>query len=94
MLKEAIERCPADHWETKIGAMTFRQVAYHTLFFTDLYLSADEAALAWRDVHQRGGDERNFDGVNPGLPQADSVEYCLFCRDKAVATMNRETADT
>ena len=57
MLNECIQRCPEEHWEGKIANDSFREIAYHTLFFVDLYLSPGEDAFQLRDCHQRGGDE-------------------------------------
>jgi hypothetical protein len=37
MLDKCIRECPPEHWESKIANGTFRQVAYHTLFYSDLY---------------------------------------------------------
>ncbi len=38
MLKQAVERCPDDLWEKGSCPVAFWRVAYHTLFFTHLYL--------------------------------------------------------
>jgi hypothetical protein len=60
MLDECVRRCPPEHFDGKIGNDTFRQVAYHTLFYADFYLSPGEAAFALRELHARGGDERGW----------------------------------
>jgi hypothetical protein len=39
MLDYCVRECPAEHWEGKIANRTFRWVAYHTLFWVDVYLS-------------------------------------------------------
>jgi hypothetical protein len=49
MLDRCVRRCPPEHWEGKIGNGTFRQVAYHTLYSVDLYLSPS-AERASRNV--------------------------------------------
>jgi hypothetical protein len=46
MVREAVERCPADEWSNADHKNAFWQVAYHTLFFTHLYLQRDEAAAS------------------------------------------------
>ena len=43
---------PDEHWEGKIANGTFRWVAYHTLFFLDLYLLAPAHAFELRDLHR------------------------------------------
>ena len=71
MLREAVERCPADEWSNADHNNAFWQVAYHTLFFTHLYLQRDEAAFQ-RWAQHRGPD----DGIE-GDPytQAQVLEY-------------------
>jgi hypothetical protein len=56
MLKQAIDACPNDLWADDKQAIPFWRVAYHTLFYTHLYLQPDEQAFhPWeqhRDEHQ------------------------------------------
>jgi hypothetical protein len=94
MLKECIQKCPQEHWEDKIANDTFRQVAYHTLFWTDLYLSANEAAFQLRDVHQRGGDDRSDSGPSVGLDRDEALGYVAFCRAKGLEVLTAETAES
>jgi hypothetical protein len=89
MLNQCIEACPPAHWDDKVANLTFGQVAYHTLFFVDLYLSPNEDAFALRDCHQRGGDERE-PVTSPGLSKDESLRYLGICREKAVATLSSE----
>jgi hypothetical protein len=42
MLKEAIVKCPDSNWEDVGGRKRFWHVAYHTLFYTHLYLQVNE----------------------------------------------------
>ncbi len=46
MLREAIERCPADLWFDTSPTNAFWQVAYHALFFTHLYLQPEFGRLS------------------------------------------------
>src|SRR6478609_4596961 len=89
MLKQCLERCPAELWESKIAGLTVRQVAYHTLFFVDYYLDS-EAAFTLRDLHHAGGDERE-PANSPGLDQAATLAYVTICHDKLLATLRDET---
>jgi hypothetical protein len=91
MLKECIERCPVEHWESKIANDTFRQIAYHTLFFIDLYLSPGETAFRLRECHQRGGDERSSTAASNGLTKDETLAYLAVCRHKALKTFAAET---
>jgi catechol 2,3-dioxygenase-like lactoylglutathione lyase family enzyme len=45
MLNACVAACPEQHWEGKIANGSFRWVAYHALFFVDLYLSTTEEAF-------------------------------------------------
>ncbi len=90
MLLEAIERCPDDVWSSTDHVNQFWQVAYHTLFFTHLYLQPNEAAFRPWAHHQR--DVQHPDGI-AGPPDPDSalplipepytkaqvLEYWTFC---------------
>lgn len=52
MLGEAVERCPEEMWLSDRHANAFWQVAYHSLFFTHLYLQPNEEAFRpWKE-HQ------------------------------------------
>jgi hypothetical protein len=92
MLREAVERCPAAEWSNTDHKNAFWQVAYHTLFFTHLYLQRDEAAFQ-RWAQHRGPD----DGID-GAPytQAQVLEYWSFCDrlvDDAVDALDLDSAE-
>jgi uncharacterized damage-inducible protein DinB len=93
MLNQCIQRCPADQWEGRIANHTFRQVAYHTLFFADLYLSPGEEAFELRDLHRRGGDERE-PVPSAGLSQDETLSYLAICRQKWIDTLASETRES
>jgi hypothetical protein len=90
MARQCIESCPAEHWESPIAKGTFRWVAYHMLFFADLYLSPSNEAFELRELHLRGGDERE-DRFSAGLSQAQTLDYLALCRQKAIASIAAET---
>jgi hypothetical protein len=94
MLNECVRKCPREHWEGKIANDSFRQVAYHTLFFVDLYLSPNEAAFTLRDFHERGGDERLSTAPSTGLAKDETLVYLAICRQKALETLAAETAES
>ena len=94
MLNECVSKCPQEHWEGRIANDTFRQVAYHTLFFVDLYLSSSEAAFQLRECHHRGGDERSSTAVCAGLPKDETLSYLAICRQKALETLDSETLES
>jgi hypothetical protein len=93
MMHHCVKLCPPQHWEGKIANDAFKQVAYHTLFFADLYLSPREEALERRDFHGRGGDERG-PALSPGLDQEKTLEYSAICRQKMPQIIGSETAES
>jgi hypothetical protein len=94
MMDHCIRACPPEHWEGKIANGTFRWVAYHTLFWVDLYLSpGDEDAFVLRDFHHRGGDERE-NTASPGLSKDETLAYVPICRQKVLETLAAETAES
>src|SRR3954466_4395908 len=93
MLNQCVAACRAEHWEGKIASGTFRWVTYHTLFFTDLYLSPGEQAFTLRDLHARGGDERE-PIATAGLSKDESLAYLAICRQKMLDTFASETTES
>jgi hypothetical protein len=51
MLRNAVESCPAEHWNNDAYTNRFWHVAYHALFFTDLYLCESDAAFVPWEKH-------------------------------------------
>src|SRR5262249_42224765 len=45
MLRDVIERCPDALWLSTAHRNACWQIAYHTLFFTHLYLMQDESSF-------------------------------------------------
>lgn len=75
MLRESIERCPPEVWSSTAPKNAFWQIAYHTLFYTHLYLEPDEAHFR-RWPHQHGDE----DGISAGpYTPAQVLEYWRFC---------------
>jgi hypothetical protein len=93
MLKQCIEACPPKHWESLIAQGTFRWVAYHTLFWCDLYLSPSNESFQLREFHGRGGDERGPEAA-PGLSQEEALAYVAMCRQKVHESLAAETEET
>ncbi|HEY8228313.1 MAG TPA: DinB family protein [Pyrinomonadaceae bacterium] len=102
MLRETLERCPADLWSNTDHVNAFWQIAYHTLFFTHLYLQPNEAAFHPWEHHQSA--VQHEDGLTgppdpestlPLIPspyaRADVFEYWSICDamvDDAVDALN------
>ena len=90
MLRDCIAACRDDLYEGMIAHGSFRYVAYHALFFTDLYLTPTEDAFTLREIHRTGGDERG-DGLSPGVPKDRLLPYLQVCREKAIEIVANET---
>lgn len=93
MLREAIERCPVDEWSNDDHKNAFWQVAYHTLFFTHLYLQRDQASF------QRWAQHRGDDDGTAGDPytQGQVLEYWSFCDrlvDDSVDALDLDSAES
>jgi hypothetical protein len=102
MLLETIERCPDDVWSSTEHLNSFWQVAYHTLFFTHLYLQPNERAFRPWEHHQ--AEVQHEDGLAgppdpystlPLIPEpytrAEVLTYWKFCDelvDGAVDALN------
>jgi uncharacterized damage-inducible protein DinB len=93
MLHQCLANCPPEHWEGKIANGTFRQVAYHALFFVDFYLSPSEETFTFRDLHARGGDELQ-PAPTLGLSQDESLTYLALCREKLREALAAETRES
>jgi hypothetical protein len=61
MLRDAVDRCPDAVWADPTPTNAFWQVAYHTVYFTHLYLQPDEATFRPWAGHQ--GDVQHEDGI-------------------------------
>lgn len=46
MLENAIRACPAEVWGKQVGPQEFWYLAFHTLFYIDLYLSESDAGFS------------------------------------------------
>lgn len=88
MLKQAILRCPESLWDSADDKTKFWHLAYHTLFYTHLYLQESESTFTPWSKHRH---DYQFMGPLPWPPHAlpeigepydkDAVlEYLAFCQ--------------
>ncbi|MBX7136226.1 MAG: DinB family protein [Fimbriimonadaceae bacterium] len=83
MLRQCIERCPDDLWGsvTSEHPRTFWRIAYHTIFYTHLYLmSKYEDFVPWEKDCWHGrvlwdDDEEGMPPVETTYTQAELLEY-------------------
>jgi len=88
MLREAIQRCPDELWSSGTAHPNpFWHVAYHTLFYTHMYLQPSEADFKPWEKHRA---EYQYMGRLPSPPhrppkigepysKADVMEYAELC---------------
>jgi uncharacterized damage-inducible protein DinB len=68
-------------------------VAYHTLFYADLYLSTSEEAFQLRAIHLRGGDERG-EAASQGVSKEELLADVSVVRQKLIDIVAAETAES
>jgi len=99
-LNACIELCPDQAWDMRIARYPFSQVVFHTLFFTDYYLGADEESYRRQPFHR---DNASFFGDYEQLQDREPVarydrasinKYMNHCRRKATDATRSETAAT
>ena len=100
MLGRAIDACPESHWQCRLVGLTFDQAAFHTLFFTDLYLGPDVEAIRTQTFHQQhAGFFRDYEEFED-RPQSHHYDrptttaYLGHCREKAAAVLAAETEES
>lgn len=54
MLLRTIELCPDELWVKSDGGNPFWRIAYHALYYTDLYLRQDDSSFTPQAFHQTG----------------------------------------
>jgi len=95
MLNDCVTTCPPEQWDGKVGKYAFWHVAYHTLCFVDLYLCSDEKAFQLRaDLHPGGWRELDDEDPSRRFEKSELTLYLNICREKAVAALAAETAES
>ena len=87
MLRDAIELCPDGEWTRADWENPFWRVAYHTLFFTHLYLQPNEPAFrAWeshREYYQILGalpwPPHDMPKIGEPYTREEVLSYCRVC---------------
>lgn len=100
MLFDAVQQCPDELWHEPIVELKFCQVAFHTLFFTDLYLGRKEAGFREQEFHRQHAETfADYEELEPVRQQhtyeKSFVElYLQFCREKANCVAAAETEES
>lgn len=80
MLENAVVACPDALWNVRAPKREFWYVAFHTLFYLDLYLSGTVKGFS---------PPRPFDELRPGIrptqpfTKAEIMAYLAHCREKS-----------
>ena len=91
MLSDCIQKCPPEHWDGIIGKYPFWQVAYHTLCFTDLYLSPNEGVFQPGKFQPQGWRELDDEYPSRRFDQREIAEYLALCLQKLRTALAAET---
>ncbi|MCB9857482.1 MAG: DinB family protein [Phycisphaerales bacterium] len=102
MLKRAIELCPDDAWTDDASTLPFWQVAYHTLYFTHLYLNQTEGDFVPWEHHKPDYHDLPWpadSGTTPEHPYDKSqlLAYWRICDefvDTAVDRLDLDATDS
>ena len=87
MLRNAVEACPDELWGDRGRRPEFWHVAFHTLFFLDLYLSG--TLEGFRPPEPFTLDELDPSGVMPErvYTKEELLDYLRHCREKSRAAV-------
>jgi hypothetical protein len=100
MVRSAIEHCPDSLWDDRDEGTPFWQLAYHALFYADLYLSEDQKEFRAADFHRDKaqllpGDYGEHGGqvTTPESPfgKQQLLSYADHCLGKCAAAFEKMT---
>jgi hypothetical protein len=102
MFSRCFEHASSDAWTAPVGKFPFWHVAYHALYYTDLYVSTDEQSFRPQPFHL---ENSNFLGPPSSAPEKKFVagrpyhkeklaSYLATCRAKVKSSIERETETT
>jgi hypothetical protein len=86
MLKQTINRCPAELWSNPGDQTQFWRIAYHALFYTHLYLQdSAQTFTPWIkhcEDYQLLGPLDALPRIGEPYDQATVLEYLAFCQQQ------------
>lgn len=102
MLEDVLRSCPDDQWTESVGSNPFWLIAYHALFYTDLYLSRDEDSFEpqeycrenWHFLDRLPFPPYTKIEAEPPLDRETLLEYVDHCRGKVPESVNSETIES
>ena len=96
-LNACIVRCPDSAWDMRIGIYSFNQVVFHTLFYADFYLEANDRSIRQQRFHRDHPDffadyEQLEDREPVGVYDRPSLQnYMEHCRQKVQPVIASES---
>jgi hypothetical protein len=87
-LNQCMQNCPADEWQKSHNDAPFSQVLFHTLFYTDFYLSPNEHEFKLQLFHRqnkaifRDYEEFEYKKSEQIYTREEILVYLKFCHDK------------
>ena len=84
MLESTIRKCPLAQWDDGTDDSPFWRVSYHTLFYTDLYLSPSESTFQADPMHLPNYQylgKTSFDGQQVNISKRFTSEEILHYLD-------------
>src|SRR5436190_23912504 len=99
-LNACIEQSPQKAWDAPVGNLAFCQVAFHTLFFTDLYLGKNREGLRQQHFHRvhqeffRDYEELEDRQQKLLYDRPAIVKYLGHCREKASQVIADQPEET
>ena len=100
MLGDAVAKCPDALWHEPVADWKFCQVAFHAVFYADVYLGSTLDSLQTQAFHrEHAATFADYEDLQPLPPQATYEKpfiekYLQHCRAKAMAVVPAETTDS
>jgi hypothetical protein len=89
MLKQTIGQCPDGLWNAPGDTNRFWQVAYHTLFFTHLYVGDSEASFVPWARHREGIEDFPAPEDGQFYTKDEILAYLAFCQREVAERVPR-----
>lgn len=99
-LQSCVVNCPDSLWQTKVVRYPVSQVVFHTLFFADYYLEAQEGEIEKQPFHQdhkewfADYEQLEYREPTSTYEKEDILRYLAHCREKAVRVVASEDEQT
>ena len=99
-LRHCIEQCPDDSWNEKVANLPISTAAFHTLFWTDMYLELNTDHFQEQKFHKINVEmfgeyeERKSELQKQIYEKSDVVNYLNYCTEKAEKVILAETQES